>query len=132
MPDTPDELPDGLKYRVISGRLPDDYREIRAENREQFRRTSDQFSVEAVHVLAQQAYDFIHEDVAGMGLSVEDLQRIVTSVIVTHNTLTMMMVRAIRNPIPDAHQKVLSLVELGIDAAVHELYPLLNEQGDAS
>jgi hypothetical protein len=128
----PDEIPDGLKYKVVGFRLPDDYSQERADNRANFRQHSHPGIVEAVYEMAQQANDYIAVDVAGMNVELTDLQKIVTSVLVAHNSLVLSLCEFAGHEMSPAEQKIMTLVELAIDAAIHELYPLIGARGGAS
>jgi hypothetical protein len=128
----PDEIPDGVKYKVVGFRLPDDYSQERANNRDNFRKNSHPELVEAVYAMAQQANDYIAVDVAGMDVKLTDLQRIVTSVLVAHNSLVLSLSNFAGREVNPEEQKIMTLVDLAIDAAIHELYPLIGARGGAS
>jgi hypothetical protein len=130
---TPDELPDGIRFKVVPFRLPDDYAEERAKNRAAFRQHSDPEAIQLVTVLSQRANDFIAADLEGMSVPLTDVQRIVTSVLVAHTSLAMGVIKYLGDAgIDPSYQMIMSLIDVSIDVAIHEVYPLLGARGDAS
>jgi hypothetical protein len=130
---TPDELPDGIRYKKVAFRLPDDYAAERAKNRAAFRQHSDPTAIQLVTVLSQQANDFIAADLEGMSVPLADVQRIVTSVLVAHNSLALEVIKYLEDAnFEPSYRMVMSLIDISIDVAIHEVYPLIGARGDAS